>query len=120
MITINSTSFGSIIINNKKYSQVLIIGEEIKERNAKKLNELFGTTHQIGDWEIEDLISNSPEIIIIGTGQRGVLKVSDEFKSKIKESGVELKTFITSVAIKEYNKFILQGKKVNALIHTTC
>jgi len=96
------------------------VGEIIEERDEKQLYNLFGTTHQIGDWEVEKLLRNKPEIIIIGNGQSGVLKVNDEVKQKLISAGVKLEILITPEAIKEFNKLYKEGKKVNALIHTTC
>ena len=52
MPNINSTEFGSITINNKKYVQVLIIREKVIEREYNKLKKLFGTSHKIGEWEL--------------------------------------------------------------------
>lgn len=120
MPDINSTQFGSVTIDNKKYNQVLIIGDNIEEREYSKLKELFNTSHQIGDWEQAKLVENDPEVIIIGTGQSGMLEVDDEFVKVIKERGIELVIKNTPEAIEVYNELIGQGKKVNALIHTTC
>lgn len=120
MNIINSTQFGSITINNNKYSQVLIIGDEIKERDYKKLSELFGTSHETGDWEIDELIKNNPEIIIIGTGQDGVMSVSQKLAKKVREKEIELVAAPTPEAIVIYNDEIKAGSRVNALMHTTC
>jgi hypothetical protein len=117
---INSTQFGEIIIDDKKYHQVLIVGDSVEERDYKKLEELFGTSHEIGDWEIKKLISNDPEIIIIGTGQTGAMEVDDEIVRKFKEVSIEIIVDITPKAIEIYNDQVKLGKKVNALIHTTC
>lgn len=120
MVYIGSTKFGSVTINNKKYGQVLIIGGQIEERDEKQLYKLFGTTHQIGEWEVGKLLSTKPEVIIIGNGQSGVLKVNDKIKQKFLGLGIELKILLTKEAIKEFNKINQTGRKVNALIHTTC
>jgi len=117
---IDSTKFGEIIVDDKKYHQVLIIGDKIEERDWEKLKKLFDTAHKIGDWEIEKLLSNSPEIIIIGTGQDGAMAIDDEIVKKFRELSIETITDITPKAIEIYNEKIKQGKRVNALIHTTC
>ncbi|MDP2940145.1 MAG: MTH938/NDUFAF3 family protein [Candidatus Omnitrophota bacterium] len=117
---INSTQFGEIIIDNKKYYQVLIIGDKIEERDYKKLKELFGTSHEIGNWEIEALISNNPEIIIIGTGQNGAMEVDEKTIKKFQDKGIETIIATTPKIIEIYNDQVKLGKRVNALIHTTC
>jgi len=120
MVHFEKTWFGGVRINGQDFSQVLVVGEEIEERDAQRLNQLYGTTHRIGPWEVEKLLSNKPEIIIIGNGQSGVLEVTSEVEEKIRASGAELKVLLTPEAISEFNKLYQEGKKVNALIHTTC
>jgi hypothetical protein len=117
---IDSTQFGEITIDDKKYHQVLIVGDSIEERDYKKLKELFETSHKIGDWEIEKLLSNNPEVIVIGTGQNGAFVIDAETTKKLQISGAQIISDITPKAIEAYNERIKLGKKVNALIHTTC
>lgn len=119
---IDSTKFGEIIVDNKKYHQVLIIGDKVEERDWEKLKKLFDTSHEIGEWEIEELLSNNPEIIIIGTGQDGAMappRLSD-FQNRGGGKNIELIIEPTPKAIKTYNEQVKSGKRVNALIHTTC
>lgn len=120
MIKIDKVEWGKIEINGKKYGQVLIVGDQVIERDSEKLHQLFDTTHKIGDWEIEKLFSGNPELIVIGTGWTEVLKVSEELKAKSEKLQIELRALRTPKAVEEYNKFTGEGKKVNALIHTTC
>jgi len=117
MPNINSTQFGSVVIDNKKYNQVLIINDSIIERDYNKLEELFGTSHKIGNWERDELLKGNPEAIIIGTGQSGAMEVDQDFIGFMKEKNIEVIIAKTLEAIEIYNK---QNKKVNALIHTTC
>lgn len=117
---IDSVSWGNIVVNGQKFGQVIITGDRVRERGREKLEKLFGATHVVGDWEVEELLSENPQIIIIGTGQFGVLKVSDEIKEKLTRSGAEIKVLLTPAAVAEFNRKINEGKNVNALIHTTC
>ena len=99
---------------------MLLIGDQIIPRNTEKLNKLFGTTHRIGDWETRALLSGEPEIVIIASGRDGVLKVAEDFKKACEENKIKLRIFKSQKAVKEYNRLTGKGKKVNALIHTTC
>ena len=117
---IDSSEFGAIIVDGKKYHQVLIVGNLVLEREYEKLKNLFGTSHQIGDWEVESLLKESPEIIIIGTGQDGMLRVDKEFLDRARENNAELVVEITPKAVEIYNDKVKTGQRVNALIHTTC
>ncbi|PJE57687.1 MAG: hypothetical protein COU82_00605 [Candidatus Portnoybacteria bacterium CG10_big_fil_rev_8_21_14_0_10_38_18] len=117
---INSTEFGEITIDGKKYGQVLIIGDSIMERDYEKLEKLFGTTHRVGDWERDELIKGNPEIIVIGTGQSSVMNVDGEITDSLAKKGIEIIVVSTPEAVEIYNAKVKEGKRVNALIHTTC
>jgi hypothetical protein len=120
MPVINSCQFGSITIDGKKYGQVLILGDRVEERDEKKLQDMFGTTHRIGPWEIAKLIDGSPEVVFIGTGQEGVLEVDEDVSLEIEEAGPRLIVQPTPQAVVTYNELVKRNKIVNALIHTTC
>lgn len=120
MVTINNLSWGSITVDNRTYSQVLICGEEVEERDENKLEATFGTSHRLGDWEIQKLLAGQPRAIIIGTGQEGVLRVRPEEAEALRKTGAELFLLNTPEAVKKYQELKSQGLKINALFHTTC
>lgn len=120
MLKIEKVSWAKVKINNQTYHQALLIGEKVLERDKDKLETLFRTTHEIGDWEQKELLSGQPSVILIASGWQGILKVSDDFQKKVEKKGMELKVVLTGRFLKEYQSLIKKGIKVNALIHTTC
>ena len=120
MPRIDGVSWGKITVDGKKYHQALIIGDKVFERDKTKLEELFGTSHEIGDWEQKLLLSNRPEIILVASGFSGVLKISDDLRFKIYDLGIKLIIDLTPKIAAEYNRLTAVGSRVNALIHTTC
>lgn len=120
VVHFDSSSFGEVIINGCPFGDVLVIGDEIEERDDPRLDRELGTDHLIGDWEAERLLSNNPEIVIVGTGTAGDLRLTPEVREKFKKAKVELIVLSTPSAIEEYNSLVSQNKKVNVLIHTTC
>lgn len=120
MPKINKVSWGKVRIDDQKYWQVLVIASEIIPRKVEAIKEKYGTDHLVSSEEQKLLLSKNPEVILIASGWSGVLKVQEEFREKIKAKGVELKTLLTPRAVKEYNQLVTEGKRVNALIHTTC
>ena len=111
---------GDVVIGGKKFFQAMVVGGKTIPRDHEKLEQLFGTTHVIPDWEQDLLVSGNPEIIVIGDGWYSALKVSEEAKRKFEEAGVEVRVLDTKRAVEEYNRLVDEGKRVNALIHTTC
>lgn len=120
MPKIDSVSWGKVKVNGQQYHQVLIVGNEVIERDKSKLESLFKTTHEIGEWEQERLLSDNPDVILIANGWNGLLKVAKEFASKIIKSNINLQVVLTPKVIAEYNLLVGKGKRVNAIIHTTC
>lgn len=120
MPKIDKVSWAKVKVDGQNYHQAIIVGDEVLEREKKKLDSLFRTTHEIGDWEQELLLSQKPETVLIANGWSGVLKVKEAFKKKVAEAGIELRVVLTPKIVKEYNRLIKEGKRVNALIHTTC
>lgn len=119
-IHIDSVGWGNVVVDGQRFDQMIIAGGKILRRETEKLESLFGTTHQIGDWEIKELLSGNPETIILSSGQAGAMKIGDEVKEKLASAGAEIKILLTPVAVREFNRLSSLGKRVNALIHTTC
>jgi len=117
---IESVGWRKVKIDGKEYWQVLIVGEKIIPRGVEKVKEVYGTDHVIASWEEELLFSGDPQVILIATGWSGVLKVNPKFKIQSSKLGIEVRKVLTPRVVREYNKLISEGKKVNALIHTTC
>jgi hypothetical protein len=117
---VEKVAWAKVKIDGRDYWQVLIIGGKVIPREVEKIKQKYGTDHVISDQEQKLLLSGQPEVILIANGWNGVLKVSQDFKKKVEEAGVELKVVLTPKVVGEYNRLIESGKKVNALIHTTC
>ena len=117
---IEKVSWGKVKIDGKTYHQVLIVGSEVFERDKPKLETLFGTTHQLGDWEKEKLVAGNPELILVASGWSGLLKIDPEFENLVRTKEIELRVVLTPKVISEYNQLLKDKKRVNVLIHTTC
>ena len=107
---INKTSFKSITIDNKEYPyDVWIFADgSIKERN---MNHVFTLA------EFDIISKGNPAVLVIGTGQHGIVRVGDEVMEKAKEKKIELVIDKTPDAIEKFNK--IKGRKAGSF-HTTC
>ena len=69
--------------------------------------------------DIKDVLVYNPEILIVGTGANGLMRILDETKRYLESKGIELRIADTEKACKIYNE--LQGKrKVIGAFHLTC
>ena len=117
MVVINSIKFGSITVDGRIYDREDnyivfwddgIIGLHTAER------------HVFGRPELEMILKKDPEMVIVGTGTSGLLRVSEEVRSLCRQKGVELVEMVSRTAIERFNEAFNQGKKVAAFIHVTC
>jgi len=74
-------------------------------------------THSLTLDEITPLIGDGVEMLVIGTGWEGRVKVDPEVAAL---AGVTVHVCRTPDAFDLYNKFIREGKKVVLIAHTTC
>ena len=117
MVIINSTKFGSITIDGRVYDSednyiVFWDGEIIGLHTAER--------HVFGRQELETILRKNPEVIVVGTGDSGLLRVSEEVRSSCEQKGIELTEMISREAVKKFNEAFNRGKKVVAFIHVTC
>jgi len=116
---INDTSFGSINVNGKNYDHDIIITLEnqVKKRKKKLSKNIYGTSHTISLPEIEHLYQDNTEGIIIGSGQYGVARLSEEASEFLSSKNCRITLKPTQEAIQEWNSS--DGNWVG-LFHITC
>ncbi len=74
-----------------------------------------GKAHFIGLSEIEGLLKEEPDVLIIGTGYDNMVQVEEEIAVM---PAVEI--LPTPQAVRRYNELRGEGKRVAAIIHSTC
>jgi len=111
---IDSYSFGRIVIDGKPYTSDLIIYPD------KKIDSSWWRIegHLLQPEDLEGLFKKRPEVLVIGTGHDGVMKVPGKTILAIKEKGIEVHVAKTGEAVKLFNN--LSGRKVAAALHLTC
>jgi len=116
---INSTRFGSITIEGEKYENDVLIrlGGEVKKRKKKLSKAIYGTSHKISLDEAKYVFEERAEQLIIGTGQTGLVELSDEAAAYFKENKCQVQMLPTPEAIRTWNE--AEGEII-ALFHVTC
>ncbi|MFQ6050873.1 MAG: Mth938-like domain-containing protein [Candidatus Hydrothermarchaeota archaeon] len=111
---IDSYEFGKIIIKGRSYTRdVIILGDRILDNWWRK------SGHQLSIEDLEEALSEKPDVLIVGTGHSGVMKVLPEVEDYLKNKGIELIKERTEKACKIFND-LSKSKKVVAALHLTC
>ena len=111
---IDSYSFGSITINNKVYnSDVIIYPDRVNSSWWRKVG------HELCPEDIQEILEQKPEVLIVGTGDPGLMKILPDTKEVLKEKDIELLVYPTRDAVKIYNE-ICQKRLTIAALHLTC
>jgi hypothetical protein len=116
---INHTSFGSISVDDKEYDFDILIDLKghVNKRKKKLSKEIYGTSHMLSKEEIKYAFEENSDELIIGSGQYGMVKLSDEAESYLKKKRCKPVILPTPEAISYWNKH--EGKAVG-LFHITC
>ena len=112
---IEDYSFGRIVIDGKTYtSDVKIIGEKIVPNWWRREG------HHLYPEDIEDILASGCEVLVVGTGAYGVMKVDPKVKEACAGRGIRLEASKTAQAVKRFNELAAQGAKVAGAFHLTC
>lgn len=117
--------FGSLTIDGQIYN------DDVEIRSLSSKTEVLDwqrdESHVIDADAVKRTVEQKPDIIIIGTGETGVARVTESAQQFIAEKGIKLIIDITGEAIKTFNviqqnSLEEEGEEVNliGLFHLTC
>lgn len=111
---IDSYSFGKIVIDGKMFTSDVIIYPDVVYDNWWRKS-----GHLLQKEDLIEIINFNPEVLIVGTGDNGLMKIPNDTKQFLVSKGIELIFEETSKARDIYNK--LNGKRrIVAALHLTC
>lgn len=116
---IDKNKFGSITVSGEKYEHDILIrlNGKVEKRKKKLSKEVFGTSHIISLAEAEYIYEEGAQNIIIGTGQSGMTKLSDEAAAFFQQKNCTVDLLPTPEAIHHWNK---TESYTIGLFHITC
>lgn len=116
---IDGTSFGSITIDGTEIEHDVLIrlSGEVRKRKKKLSKAVYGTSHTISQDEAEYIFEKGAERLIIGSGQDGMVTLSDDASEYFRKKGVRVDISPTPEAIQQWNK--IKGPAIG-LFHVTC
>jgi hypothetical protein len=75
--------------------------------------------HRVHPEDLSEVLELGPEVVVIGTGFSGMLRVTEEAEALLSLRGVELRVAPTKEAVALYNE-LAPRKQAAALLHLTC
>lgn len=107
-------SFGRITIDGKTYtSDVIIYPGRVDSSWWRKEG------HNLNIVDLIDVINAKPEVLVVGTGSSGLMKVPKETISHLESKGITVHVALTEKAVELFNK-LQKDKIVIAALHLTC
>lgn len=111
---IESYSFGHITIDGREYrSDVIVYRDRVDGSWWRKQG------HRLQVEDIPEVLRRQPDVLVVGTGDSGRMKVDDEVREEAKRRGIALMVSDTHRAVEAYNE-LAPEKHVVAALHLTC
>jgi hypothetical protein len=81
-----------------------------------------GTHHRPGiqPADVAELLEHRPDVVVLSRGRELRLETAPETAAVLEARGVETVRAETGAAIEAYNRLAGEGRRVAALLHTTC
>ena len=114
MNIIDSYQFGQIVINGKRYtSDVIISPDSVKDNWWRK------SSHQLCLEDMAEVMAENPEVLVVGTGKYGLVKVLPEVNRAVEAQGIKLVAEATDKACHTYNQ-LCHSQRTVAALHISC
>ena len=114
MNKINSYHFGQIVINGQKYTSDVIIFPDRVQGDWWR-----DESHELTLKDISVIMNENPELLLVGTGASGLMRVLAEVEREAEAHNIELIVQPTSEACEIYNQ-LSPTQRVVAALHLTC
>jgi hypothetical protein len=111
---IESYQFGRIVIDGQAhYKDVIILPNRVVAGWWRKEG------HTLHPQDLEAVFEAAPEVLVVGQGASGLMRVAPETEQALRDAGIELIALPTKQAVETYNR--LRGERaVAAALHLTC
>jgi hypothetical protein len=102
-------------IHGKIYiSDIIVFPGSIKENWWRKKG------HELHPEDLGDVVKSGPELVVVGTGVDGAMRVPSETRKYLEEQGIMMEAMPTGEAADRFNEEISRGRKVVGCFHLTC
>lgn len=114
---IETYSFGRMVIDGEEYqNDLMICGSQINRDWVRK------SGHLLEPEDLEWIVEREPDLLIVGKGSTGKMKVSEQTRSFLKDQGIDIWLGRTGEAVDHFNSIRGSGEPdlISAAFHLTC
>jgi hypothetical protein len=112
---ISDFSFGRIVVNGRTCTtDIKVIQGTLTSDWWRK----SGHTVEIED--VQDILNAELDILVIGKGQPGYMKIADSLKQRLSELNIKLIEAPTARAVETFNRLYKEGRRVAGGFHFGC
>lgn len=76
--------------------------------------------HAVEVSDVADILVVRPEVLVIGQGKPGLMKVAESLRKELALLGIDLIEEPTAGAVQTFNRLRAEGREVAAGFHLTC
>jgi len=113
-MVIDSYSFGNMVIDGKTYTTDLIVYPDRVDSSWWRQE-----GHYLQKADLSDIVAAAPDLLIIGTGNMGVMSVPEKTIAFLNSHGIDVLVEKTGTAVELFNNRSKDRKTVGAF-HLTC
>ncbi len=106
--------FGAVTVDGQRHTRDLII---LPERIVAGWWRKEG--HALHPDDLTAVFEAAPEVLVVGTGAYGMMRVTEETRRALATAGIRLIAVPTAKAVKTYNA-LREETRVAAALHLTC
>ncbi len=111
---IENYEFGKMVVDGQAYSADLVL---LPGRINSAWWRQQGHTLSLAD--LQDVLAEEIEVLVIGTGFFGLMKVTSEVEQAAAAKGIQLLVQKTKAAVQKYNELAARKRTAGAF-HLTC
>jgi hypothetical protein len=112
---ITEFSFGRIVVQGQTYTN------DIKIVDGTPVPDWWRRSgHAVEINDVQDILDSKPEILVIGKGQPGYMRITDSLRKHLEKNNIKLIEEPTREAIRTFNRLFNEGDRVSAGFHVSC
>ncbi len=113
-MVIDSYEFGRMVVDGREYKKDLILFPDHVDPSWWRAE-----GHRLCMEDLATALSAKPDVLVIGTGCYGIMKVPGDVRAAVEQEGIQLLVAKTGEAVALFRSFS-GGERVVAAFHLTC